>query len=70
MTIKLLNMTNHHYLDDIKLLAFVGIGIDLFVSIACIIFVWNYSCMPKTYERSEDKLGPLKGVILDFELLI
>ena len=58
VTIKLLNMTSHNYLHHIKLLAFVGIGIDLIVSVASIIFLWYYSCMPKIYEARKDKSGP------------
>ena len=51
-------MTSHNYLHHIKFLAFVGIGIDLIVSVASIIFLWYYSCMPKIIEARKDKSGP------------
>ena len=60
VSIKLLNMRSRNYLNDIKLLAFVGIGIDFIVFITCLIFLWYYTCMPKIYEARKDKLGPFK----------
>ena len=41
--INLLNMTNEDYIDNIQLLAYVGLGINVLVSIACFVIVWRYS---------------------------
>ena len=56
--INLLNMKDEDYMDNIRISAFIAIGMDLLVGIGSFLFIWNCSYMPTVYKNRKDKLGP------------
>ena len=58
--IKLLNMKDEGYMDNIQISAYVAIALDLLVGIGSFVIVWRYSKMRDVYEDSEDKCGPFE----------
>ena len=55
--INLLNMKDEHYMDNIRMSAFIAIGMDLLVGIGSFLLIWYGSDMPTVYKNSKDKLG-------------
>ena len=55
-----MNPEDQGYLKNLKISAFIAIGLDLIVGISSGVLVWRYSNMKEVYENSVDKLGPLK----------
>ena len=55
-----MNSEDQGYLKNLKISAFIAIGLDLIVGISSGVLVWRYSNMKEVYENSVDKLGPLK----------
>ena len=59
--INLLNMANEDYIDNIQLLAYVGLGINILVSIACFVLIWRFSRISTAYKQENGPLFEICG---------
>lgn len=56
--IKLLDLREKGYMENIASSAYVAIGIDLFVGISFFVLIWRKSNLKAVYMKSKDELGP------------
>ena len=59
--INVLNITNENYIENIQKLAYIGLGINVLVSIACFIIVWRYSRISIAYKNTNGPFFELGG---------
>ena len=56
--IKLLNMTEDGYMENIKTSAYVAIGLDVFLGIAFFTLIWKKTNLQAVFMKAKDEYGP------------
>ena len=56
--INLMNLKDEGYLKNLKISAFIAIGLDLIAGISSFVIVWKFTKMRELYNKSTDELGP------------
>ena len=67
VTVYVMNLKNADYMNNVQVAAYTAIGLDILVGILSLVFNWCSGALKKHYNKSEDKLGPLK-IICGFQL--
>ena len=62
--INLLNMKDEEYMKNIRISAFIAIGMDLLVGIGSFIIIWRYTNLRKMWSVSGGGFGKLKFFIM------